>query len=242
MYDLLYNNGTKNMALNKGKNNEEIFMFGQTRRDMITYSLQFFAIFAGSFALLYVFGLIPDAFIPNRTAQVATNNAPSAMESGQQVRYDPQVSEDRNTATSNTVPTRVIIGKIGVDSTIQHPQSQDVDVLDTALTKGAVYYPGSGTIENGNIFLFGHSTNWQIVQNEAYKTFNGLEKLVAGDVITIWGDDGEIYQYAVEKVSLVDENSALVNFNTADNRLTISTCNTFGAKEERWVVEAVLQS
>ncbi len=89
------------------------------------------------------------------------------------------------------------------------------------------------------MFLFGHSTNWQVVQNQAYKTFNGLEKLVRGDTITIWGEDGEQYTYTVERVSLLDDDDAFVDFATEGRRLTLATCNTFGEKQERWVVEAV---
>jgi sortase (surface protein transpeptidase) len=36
----------------------------------------------------------------------------------------------------------------------------------------------------------------------------------------------------------VDQTRALVEFDNNKNMLTLSTCNTFGAKSERYVVEA----
>ena len=152
---------------------------------------------------------------------------------------------DTNETKEKTVsvaanPTRVIISSIGVDSEILSPSSPRVDVLDAALKKGAVYYPGSGTVENGNIFLFGHSTNWAVVNNQAYKTFNDLQKLKRGEEIKLQAG-GKTYVYAVETVSLVDSSNAFVDLSRSGQRLTISTCDTFGKKADRWVVDAVLK-
>jgi LPXTG-site transpeptidase (sortase) family protein len=88
------------------------------------------------------------------------------------------------------------------------------------------------------MFIFGHSTGFSVVNNQAYKTFNDLDKLSAGDEIRI-ESDGKTYIYKVESLVLVDESEAFVDFSKTDRRLTISTCNSFGAKQERWVVEAV---
>lgn len=220
-------------------------IFGISKKQLISYSFQVLAIFAGTFLILFVLGLVPESLRPAPSVDYSDVPNSTISTSNQPVNTNPSVINNNSGASvsspkTTTLPTRVVIGKIGVDATIQHPQSQNVAVLDQALTRGAVYYPGSGTIEQGNMFLFGHSTNWQIVQNQAYKTFNGLEKLSAGDTITVWGSDGKTYKYTVQKVSLLDDSAALVNFDTTGRKLTISTCNTFGQKQERWVVEAVI--
>ncbi len=137
-----------------------------------------------------------------------------------------------------TRPDKIVIEKIGVNSKVLQPDSVNIAVLDESLKKGAAYYPGSGTIEQGNIFIFGHSTNWPVVQNQAYKTFNGLEKLANGDIITLGAGEQE-FSYKVTSVELVDSNNALVKFDNSGQTLTLSTCNTFGQKQERWVVKAV---
>jgi LPXTG-site transpeptidase (sortase) family protein len=131
----------------------------------------------------------------------------------------------------------VVIEKVGVDTIVGQPNTRDVSILDQHLTRGAVHYPGSGTVEQGNIFIFGHSTGIQVVQNQAYKTFNGIEKLQNGDEIRVEAE-GQIYIYKVTSVKLFNEDDALITFDNSKRLLTLSTCNTFGAKQERWVVEA----
>jgi LPXTG-site transpeptidase (sortase) family protein len=151
---------------------------------------------------------------------------------------DGNVNANVNVPTTLTSPDRISISKIGVDAIIQKPQSQIVSVLDQALNLGPVYYPGSGHIEQGNVLIFGHSTNWQIVQNQAYKTFNNLNKLTNGDEIILSAGDKK-FIYKVEKVFRSDENNTEIFFNTNRRVLTIATCDSFGKKQDRWVVEAV---
>jgi LPXTG-site transpeptidase (sortase) family protein len=137
----------------------------------------------------------------------------------------------------NLIPQKIEIPKIGVSSTIQFPSSITVASLDAALSKGAVYYPGSGTLQAGNMFLFGHSTNWKVVNNQSYRTFNDLEKLIPGDEV-ILTSGGQQYVYTVLTVRHAPDNDVRVNFNTGGRTLTISTCDTFGQKQDRWVVDA----
>lgn len=151
-----------------------------------------------------------------------------------------ETAPQEQTITQDVYPTRIIINSVGIDTTVSHPQSQDVQVLDQALLKGAVYYPGSGSLVRGNAFVFGHSTGLSVVRNQAYKAFNNLKNVKAGDEIKVYGDDGKIYVYQAVSTELVTEDTALVEFDTTDNMLTLSTCNTFGKKEERHVVTALL--
>ena len=138
-------------------------IFGITKKDFLIYGLQVIGIFITTFLVLFAFGITPSSI----KKTISEPLEPEDFQTGT-VTYQRQNRSDRNIEPQTvTVPTRVIIDKIGVDSIIQHPQTVDVETLDKALTKGAVYYPGSGTIEQGNVFLFGHSSNWQIVRNQA---------------------------------------------------------------------------
>ena len=134
-------------------------------------------------------------------------------------------------------PVRIIIPKIGTDVRISNPVSRDIAVLDAALLQGAVHYPGSGLLGKGNMFLFGHSTSYSIVNNPAYKAFNNLKKLEVGDRIEV-DSQSKRYWYSVRSVTLENADKALVDFTKTEKMLTLSTCNTFGAKQERYVVEA----
>ncbi len=140
--------------------------------------------------------------------------------------------------TENAIPRRIIIERLGVDAPIENPESRNIEALDAALLEGVVRYPGSGDLEDiSNMFLFGHSTGFRVVQNEAFKAFNGLKEAREGDLIRVQSDTKE-YVYRVTEVSLVDASEALVSLSSSEKKLTLTTCNSFGAKEERYVVEA----
>lgn len=192
------------------------------------------SIFLMTYVLLALLGFVPEQF------KFVSTSAPKSQ--NVQVIDTPTtaVTQTQNT-DKNLIPTKVEIPKIGVSSIINVPAGIDVATLDNALTKGAVYYPGSGTLQGGNMFLFGHSTNWSVVNNDAYKTFNDLDKLSAGDEIVLTSG-GEKYVYIVRTVKLSSEDDAVVQFASNSPMLTISTCDTFGRKQDRWVVEADLKT
>jgi LPXTG-site transpeptidase (sortase) family protein len=167
------------------------------------------------------------------------------------LRYVPNELQDQNittepadTASTTTVgkkqyelPVRISIEKIGVNTIVQNPTTTNVYALDDLLLHGVVRYPGSGLPGEGNMFFFGHSTGLKIVNNQAFKAFNNLKNLVVGDKILVYSAN-RVYTYKVNNVKLVNSEDALVNFGVKKNMLTLSTCNTFGQKQERYVVEA----
>ena len=205
------------------------------------------------FAVLLVgfssFGLVPKSVAKmTGTVWASLAFAESAAETVAEVSSTaPTIATAEETGTgtvTNTLkgmrPERIVIDKIGVSSPIVHPETTDVRVLDEELKKGVVQYPGSGYLnENSNVFLFGHSTGLPNVCNKAYEAFNDLNKLNIGDVIKIYAEDG-VYEYSVMNISLTDANQALVTFGSDKKMLTLSTCNTFGKKEDRFVVSAEL--
>lgn len=146
----------------------------------------------------------------------------------------------QNVSAQKTVvglPTRIIIPSIAVDTKVYIPRNTSIAVLDTELQKGPVYYPGSGTINSGNMFIFGHSTGHAVVINKAYKVFNELKNLNPGDIIYV-ESEGKRFTYKVRSVDKVDKDETLVTFDTKAHLLTLSTCNSFGSKSDRFVVVA----
>jgi LPXTG-site transpeptidase (sortase) family protein len=137
----------------------------------------------------------------------------------------------------STLPVRLKIPSISVDTPINNPKSTTFEVLDSALTTGAVRYPGSGSPGIGNMFIFGHSTGFSIVQNPAYKIFNSLRKVSEGDAIYVYTQDA-VFEYRVTSLVKVDKDKALVEFDTQKNMITLSTCDSFGRPQDRYVVEA----
>jgi LPXTG-site transpeptidase (sortase) family protein len=110
--------------------------------------------------------------------------------------------------------------------------------LDGDLLTGAVHYPTSAELgEDGNVVLFGHSSYLPIVKNQAYKTFDGIQKLAVGDLVTVYSST-TAYTYAVRTVAKESANDAIIPLTVDGRVLTLSTCNSFGEKTDRFVVTA----
>lgn len=205
---------------------------------IIWFGLVFLVTFTG----LYIVGFVPTEF--------ADSNSPSLIDSIREAIVGDAGNSNTGAptieATSSTThpefkgedPTHIKIDAIGVDASVSNPDTTNSVVLDDQLTHGAVHYPGSGLLADGNVFIFGHSTNWTIVHNQAYKTFNGLKDLKSGDEIDVTGGSGDVYIYKVDSVTLADDDQIWVDLSDTAPTLTLSSCNTFGQKQQRYVVKA----
>ena len=151
-----------------------------------------------------------------------------------------KIHEQKFTSLDSKVskPIRVVIPSVGINGEVLNPEKSDIKTLDEALLGGAVRYPGSGTLGSSqNILIFGHSSDLKVIHNQNFKIFNGLKLLKIDDEISLYSEAKE-YRYKVESVRLAMAEEEKVIFSD-ENKLILSTCNTFGAKEERYVVEAV---
>lgn len=137
-------------------------------------------------------------------------------------------------------PIRVEIPSIGIRTLVQNPEETSITVLDAALLKGAVRYPDSGMPgEEGNVLLFGHSSQLPVVQNQAFKAFNDIQNLEKGDPIFVIGKT-KVYVYVVDEVKEATTESDAVPLEVEGAKLTLATCNNFGTKEDRFIVTATL--
>ncbi len=136
------------------------------------------------------------------------------------------------------LPTSIEIPALKLSATIANPDTTNIEKLDELLLKGSVRYPTSAKLgEIGNVVLFGHSSYLPIVKNQAYKTFNGIQKLVAGDVITVYSSSTS-YTYRVRSVEKENVSGAGIPLIVTGRVLTLSTCDSFGSKTDRFVVVA----
>lgn len=143
-------------------------------------------------------------------------------------------------STAIAQESRIFIPSVGIDAPIYEPASTDPRALNAALLEGVVHYPGSALPgQDGNTFLFGHSTGLAVVHNKAFRSFNRLGEVKQGDMIRIRSGSRE-YWYRARSRTLVHADAAVIDLRaTSDSRLlTLSTCNVFGKKDDRFVVEA----
>jgi LPXTG-site transpeptidase (sortase) family protein len=181
------------------------------------------------FVLVLVLGKLD--FLPNPIALVAPT--PKVVMNKQVVA----TSTPTQVITSE-FPVKIEIPAINLTTPITNPTTTVIAALDQELKKGAVRYPTSAKLgEAGNMVLFGHSSYLPVVVNPAYKAFNGIQKLAVGDAISVSSRD-TVYTYAVRSVTKESTNDAGIPLAVAGHVLTLSTCDSFGAKTDRFVVVA----
>lgn len=135
-------------------------------------------------------------------------------------------------------PGHIRIPKIATDVAVLNPESTDMADLDNALLKGVVRHPDSADFgDPGTMVLFGHSSYLPQVFNQNFKAFNGIQKLEKGDAIEVASADAT-YVYHVTKVYKVAASEASVPLEQGTAKLILITCNSFGSKDDRYVVEA----
>lgn len=181
------------------------------------FSLLTLLIFLGSVGTLARYDLLPEP----RPMKVAAT-PPGGVETPQEERVE--------------APEKISIPEIGLSADITNPTTIDIASLDRALLSGAVRYPTSAKLgEAGNVVLFGHSSYLPVVLNPAFKTFNGIQKLEEGDIITVYSSS-MAYTYRVKSVTKESADEAGIPLAVSGKQLTLATCDSFGKKSDRFVV------
>lgn len=193
--------------------------------DIIVFAIWFLAIFLVSFITFYFLGLLPEE-ITGKQSVVNEVIKERVFES-----FTPTIKEEKG-----EIPIKLYAPSVSLEVKIVNPPTSDTNVLNEYLKKGAVRFPGSGMLGKGNLFLFGHSADPKLYQGY-YTLFNGISKLKVGDTIFV-ESEGFVYEYKVRSSELQKASEVYVDFTKDENILTLSTCNAFGTREDRYIVEA----
>lgn len=193
------------------------------------FAAVFVLVFGASFVVLAHLDLLPEEESSIREVRERTSSV--------SISYAAP-SEEEPAVTEPEMPVRIEASKVGMSVPVNNPASRDIATLDAALNSGSVRYPTSAKLnELGNIVVFGHSSHLPIVRNESFKAFNGIEKLVPGDTVSVFSETTE-YTYEVTRVYEADADTAVIPLTKDSKKLTLSTCNSFGDLDDRFVVEA----
>jgi LPXTG-site transpeptidase (sortase) family protein len=202
--------------------------------------------------ILSVFGAVPEelkavdenqlpANLAGETIQAAVSNQTTVSTEAAAGNQDSMNgAASVGTISTAELPDRIIIPSAGIDAVVSNPDTTNIDTLDQFLLHGAVRYPESGALGSGNVLIFGHNTSLPVVNNQAFKTFDNLKNLTAGDIVKVQSSDKE-YDYSVVSVTLIYDSQAIVDLSSNQNELILSTCNVLGAKEQRYVVVAAFE-
>ena len=117
----------------------------------------------------------------------------------------PDALPEGSVPLQTVLPKRIVIPQIGMDLSVQNPETRDIGLLDTLLQSGPARFMDSARLGGrGNVLIFAHSSNVPVVRNQMYKAFNRIPELSVGNVITLVGDDGVEYLYRVRSVQQVN--------------------------------------
>ncbi|MBI3638328.1 class D sortase [Candidatus Wolfebacteria bacterium] len=201
-----------------------IIQFFKRFKPYISFFALWILIFAVLFLILYFSGLMPD-YMKDFT------KGAFAYLMGERPKM-PKISEfSKDTAV-------LVIPKLGIVSPIIFPESKDLAVLKKALDSGVVHYPDSALPEqNGNVFIFGHSSSKAFEKNPYRTIFTKLNQTKVGDEIIV-RSFGIKYYYRVTSVEIVDPKESKVYLESKKPILTLSTCWPVGDPTNRFVVEA----
>lgn len=210
---------------------------------------EFLAIFLIVFFVVSVFlfaiDFVPESPTSSNIANVAEASVVT-LSASEPINTTQSVSATKNAvapvayaAADDTRPLRITIPKVGIDTPVNNPNTTTVSGLDSALLKGAVRYPTSSLLgESGSMLIFGHQSYLPVVNNQAFKAFNSLQNVRAGDDVIVSSATTN-YHYRVTSISYVDAGDAEIQIGGGARTLTLVTCDSFGKqKTKRYVVEA----
>ncbi len=197
-------------------------------RRKVPFLVTFFIVFTLSYGFLTLIDFLPEPVQVTEPETMVSTETPKIEESLPEV--------------VTALPTTLTIPSLERVATVANPTTSDITTLDGELLKGLVRHPDSAKLgEKGNILILGHSSYLPNVMNKNYQALNGIQKLVWGDLITL-SSDTTVYTYRVDKVYQSKASDVVIKTDNSGQKLTLVTCNSFGSKEDRFIVEANLVS
>ncbi len=202
----------------------------------------FFLVSLVTYAILFALDFYPEPKTEEVTKEIVSEVTSLGYLHDVQTDTEKQPVETKDIVpVGDELPARIIIPKSDIDITVLNPESLDLNDLDTALLEGVVRHPQSADFaDEGNILIFGHSSYLPTVFNKNFQAFNGIQNLLWGDEITLVSQDGIEYKYRVNRVYKVKASETIIDNARGTAKLTIVTCNSFGSKDDRFIVEALL--
>jgi len=145
---------------------------------------------------------------------------------------------------------RIIIPKIGkniplvdVDTRKQISINNLEDIFMNELQKGVIRYPGTAYPgEEGNAFIFGHSSNYPWIKGDYNDAFALLDNVVFGDDIIVYYKQKK-YTYTVTEKKIVKPGDVqILQRQEGKKELSLMTCWPVGTTLNRMIVIAEIKN
>lgn len=210
----------------------------------LPFFVVFFCVVLATYAILFAIDFIPEPISEDEAETEIVVEEAVSEEQVETSESAPVVVEEEPepAAVIDPLPQKIIFDDLNNrEVTVLNPTSNSIPDLDAALLNGAVRHPDSADFSDpGNIYILAHSSYLPNVFNKNFQAFNGIQELDWGDTIRLQSSDRE-YIYFVERVyEVIATDDTIVPETPGKANLTLSTCDSFGSKDDRFIVEAKL--
>lgn len=157
----------------------------------------------------------------------------------------PRVASPPNEAepAAKVEPNMLWIDSLGIKAPIVEVTARNEKAYQEALKHGIGHFPGTAAAGQwGNMYLFGHSSDFSWSSGEYKTVFALLPKIQVGDTIVVSGADGTPYEYRVTETAVVSPKdlSVLDQYGNQKRMLTVQTSYPLGTALRRFVAKAEL--
>lgn len=142
--------------------------------------------------------------------------------------------------TKYDIPNSIVIEKIGVNAPLVDARSTNQKHINITLNNGVAVYPESDRPgEAGNFFVTGHSSVYPWNKTQYGQVFALLDKLEAGDIVTIYYDQYK-YQYRITDKYIKAASDVWLEHPKDKSIISLMTCWPIGTNLKRMIVEGEL--
>ena len=134
----------------------------------------------------------------------------------------------------------IVIPKLSINSrVIKNVNPYDAKIYQKALTRGVAHAQGTALPgENGNIFIFSHSSENFYEAVRYNSIFYLLPKLSIGDTITLYYENNRFDYHVAEKKIINSGEISYLSGNSEKPTLTLMTCYPLGTNLKRFIIVA----
>ncbi len=143
-------------------------------------------------------------------------------------------------------PNRIWIPSLDIEAPVVEPTESEESAFQVALAEGVVHYPGTakpGAI--GNVYLFGHSSDFPSKPGNYKTVFALLPRIKIGDEILVSDDKGQVFKYVAFETKVIKPSEVgyiKPELKPGEKMLTVQTSYPVGTALRRFIVLATLQN
>jgi LPXTG-site transpeptidase (sortase) family protein len=148
------------------------------------------------------------------------------------------------TSTSTNAQSNTLrIPSLGIQAPIIYVDTVSEDAFQNALRNGVVHYPKTALPgEAGNVYIFGHSSDYRWSKGSYKTVFALLPKIANGAIINVTNASGTVFTYRVTGTRIVGPKDLHVLDQQGNTKhlLTLQTSYPLGTALKRFIVTAEL--